>query len=78
MSKNTKKEKIKECKCPHCGSTNFYVHEYNYWKASVDKSTPNTIDCYHKGNEIDLVECAKCKKDITEISLDPDFIFNFN
>ena len=25
-----------EVKCPHCGSTDFYVHEFEYWKASVN------------------------------------------
>ena len=66
-----------KCECPYCGSKDFYVHEFEYWKASVDEDEPNTINCYHKSSGIDLVQCAKCEKDITEISLNPNFNFNF-
>jgi len=68
---------MEECKCPHCGSKDFYVHEFEYWKASVDEDEPNTINCFHKSSGIDLVECAKCEADITEISTNPDFNFQF-
>jgi phage FluMu protein Com len=66
-----------ECKCPHCGSTDFFVHEFEYWKASVDETETDTINCFHKSSGIDLIQCAKCEKDITELSLNPDFKFNF-
>ncbi len=26
-----------KCACPNCGSKNFYVHEFEYWNASVDE-----------------------------------------
>jgi len=65
------------CKCPHCGSTDFYVHEYEYFKASVDEESPTQINCQHKSSGIDMVQCAKCEKDITEISQDPNFTFKY-
>jgi DNA-directed RNA polymerase subunit RPC12/RpoP len=72
-----KSKKTEKCECPHCGSKDFYVHEFEYWKASVDEDEPNTINCWHKSSGIDLVQCAKCEADITELSLNPNFNFNF-
>ena len=39
-----------ECKYPHCGSTDFFVHEFEYWKASVDGTETDTINCFHKSS----------------------------
>lgn len=66
-----------ECKCPHCGSKDFFVHEFEYYKANVDEDEPDTINCWHKSSGIDLIQCAECEKDITELSLNPNFKFNF-
>ena len=69
--------KTEKCECQHCGSKDFYVHEFEYWKASVDENEPNTINCWHKSSGIDLVQCAKCEADITKLSLNPNFNVNF-
>lgn len=65
-------------KCPHCGSQDFYVHEFEYYKASTDEDEPDTINCYHKSSGINLIECAKCEKEITDDLInDPLIKFNF-
>lgn len=69
--------KKEECKCPHCGSKDFFVHEFECFKASVDEHDNSIINCYHKSTGIDLVECASCKADITELSVNTNFTFNF-
>ena len=67
-----------KCECPNCGASDFYIHEYEYWKASVDEDDTETINCWSKSSGIDYIQCAKCESDITEISLNPNFKFNFN
>lgn len=76
MKKQSKQ--VEKCKCPHCGSKDFYVHEFECSKAHVDENNPNIINCYHKSSGIDLIECVECEADITELSLNPDFKFNFH
>jgi len=66
------------CECPNCGSKNFYVHEFEYWSASVDEDDEEIINCKSKSAGIDYIECAECNSDITEISLNPNFTFNFD
>lgn len=50
---------MEECKCPHCGSKDFYVHEFEYWKASVDEDEPNTINCFHKSSGTVPLSCKQ-------------------
>ena len=60
------------CKCPHCGSKDFYVHEFEYWEASVDEDEPNTRE-QKRTPKIDLRNCdcmelmAQFKKDVRKI-----------
>ena len=68
---------IVNCECPHCGSKDFFVHEFEYFKASVDTEKTNVIHCFHKSSGIDFIQCATCEQDITEISLNPQFSFEY-
>lgn len=80
MAENKEKEDVKlaeKCECPHCGSKEFYVHEFEYWKGIVDDDNSNQINCFHKSSGIDYIQCAKCEEDITSLSTNPAFTFNF-
>lgn len=70
-------ENNSKCCCPKCGHDEFHVHEYIYWKGFVDEKDNLKINLRAKSTGIDLVECAECEADITEISLNPNFKFNF-
>ena len=71
------KSKKPHAKCTNCGSENFFVHEFTYYKAVTDEKQKNVIHCYNKGNGIDLIECANCGAEITELSLTPLIEFNY-
>jgi len=75
MSKKLKKT---HAKCPKCGSEKFFVHEFTYYKAFTDEEEKNVINCYNKGNGIDLIECADCGADITELDATTGIEFNFH
>lgn len=74
MSENEKPH----AKCPNCGSEDFFVHEFTYYKAFTSEKEKHVIKCYNKGNGIDLIECAKCGADITELSLTPLIEFEYD
>ena len=65
-------------KCHKCGSEDFFVHEFIYYKASTDEKEKNTINCYSSGNGINLIECAKCGEDCTELDVTSGVEYNFN
>ena len=68
---------MRDLKCPKCDSRDFYVHETEVWKASIDEEDQTTINCWHKSSAIDYIECAKCQEDLTEMSTDTNINFNF-
>lgn len=43
--------------CPHCGGTNFWVHEGSTAKAYVNDEKPNVLHVRTEGGEIERVEC---------------------
>jgi len=65
-------------KCPKCGSENFFVHEFAYYKAFTDEKEKNLIHCYNKGNGIDLIECVDCGEDCTQLDVTNGIQYNFH
>ncbi len=56
----------------------FFVHEFTYYKAFTDEKEKHVINCYNKGNGINLIECAKCGEECTEFDVTPGIAYNFN
>jgi predicted nucleic-acid-binding Zn-ribbon protein len=65
-------------KCPKCGSENFFVHEFIYYEAMTDRHDKHRIVCLDKGRGINLIKCANCNYDCTELDLTTGIEFEFS
>ena len=66
-----------KAKCSNCGSENFFVHEFTYYKSTTDEKEKNVINCSPESEGINLIECAECGADNTEIAVTAGIQFNF-